>query len=118
MDEEKYTRAAPKESAQKEIPKVHAKKLKNEDSAAESYRRKIRTGKKDNRMTKSEAKEAARLKKQGRRRIQNEARIRRQIHHEVSSANEDNNAAVDAVNEVVNDTATISVSLRGRGLSN
>lgn len=99
MDEGMFTREAPKESSQKEKPRVHAEKLKNEDSAAESYRKKIRTGKKDNRVTKSEAKEAARLKKQGRRRIKNEAMVNARLHREISSANEDNNVAVDAVND-------------------
>lgn len=99
MDEGMFTREARKESSQKEKPKIHADKLKNEDSAAESYRKKIRTGKKDNCMTKNEAKEAAKIKKQSRRRIKNEAIASARLHREISSANEDNNVAVDAVND-------------------
>lgn len=99
MNEEVLTREAPKESSQKEHPKIHAEKLKNEDSAAEAYRKKLRTGKKDNRMTKEEARKSAKLKKQSRKKIKNETLQRFNVHRQISSANEDDNTAVDAVND-------------------
>ena len=64
MNEEKYTRDAKKESSRKKRvepenktrKKSHADKLKNETSAGESYRKKLRYGKKDNALTVEEAK--------------------------------------------------------------
>lgn len=76
MNEEKYTRNSAKKSTRKKkvnpdihAGKSHGKKLKNDSSAARSYRDKIRYGKKDNSLSVSEAKELRSMKKQGRRRI-------------------------------------------------
>ncbi len=102
MDEELFTRDSPKESPKMEEgkkKKSHADKLMNEDSAAENYRKKLRHGKKDNRLTKEEAKKAKQLKQQGRRRIKNEILAKGKIHHEVNKTNEDDNVAVEAVND-------------------
>ena len=64
MNEEKYTRdSAKKSTREKKVnPDIHAgkshgEKLKNDSSAARSYRDKIRYGKKDNSLSVSEAKE-------------------------------------------------------------
>lgn len=76
MNEEKYTRNSAKKSTRKKkvnqdihAGKSHGEKLKNDSSAARSYRDKIRYGKKDNSLSVSEAKELRSMKKQGRRRI-------------------------------------------------
>ena len=76
MNEEKYTRDSAKKSTRKKkvnpdihAGKSHSEKLKNDSSAARSYRGKIRYGKKDNSLSVSEAKELRSMKKQGRRRI-------------------------------------------------
>ena len=77
MNEEKYTRDAKKESSRKKRvepenktrKKSHADKLKNETSAGESYRKKLRYGKKDNALTVEEAKKLRKMKKQGRKKI-------------------------------------------------
>ena len=80
MNEEKYTREKVEKSAKtkrvepenKTTQKKHADKLKNETSAGESYRKKLRYGKKDNSLTKEEEKKLRRVKKQGRKRIYKE----------------------------------------------
>ena len=84
MNEEKYTRNSAKKSTRKKKvnPDIHAgkslgEKLKNDSSAARSYRDKIRYGKKDNSLSVSEAKELRSMKKQGRRRISNNATVSR-----------------------------------------
>ena len=68
MNEEKYTRDKPKKSANKRrvepenktTEKRHGNKLKNETSAGESYRKKLRYGKKDNSLTLEEKKKLCR----------------------------------------------------------
>jgi len=83
MDEEMYTRETSPKSSSKitETPEremhgsSHSDKLKNETSAGESYRKKLRHGKKDNRLTKEEAKKARKQKRQGRKKIYKEAAI-------------------------------------------
>ena len=65
MNEEMYTRASPKEKAafkekshkaESQKSDTHADKLMNETKAKKSYHDKLRHGKKDNRLTKEEAK--------------------------------------------------------------
>ena len=96
MEERNYTRDSPRDPST--TPKGHAKKLMNENSAAESYRKKLRHGKADTRMTKDEAKALKKQRTQGRRKIQTEMMISARAHAQVSEANEDNNAGVDAMN--------------------
>ena len=60
MEERNYTRDSPRDPST--TPKGHAKKLMNENSAAESYRKKLRHGKADTRMTKDEAKALKKLR--------------------------------------------------------
>jgi len=103
MNEGIYTRdksrskakEAPKNTAKK---KSHAGKLKNEASQAEAMRKKLRTGKADTAETKVAAKKRKKLQRQGRKKIYSDAAVTRTVHSQVSNANEDNNAGVDAVN--------------------
>lgn len=76
MNEEYYTREAPKRSTERATrnqdkekqpkQKAHSDKLKNETSAADSFRKKLRHGKKDNTITREETKKSVELKRQGR----------------------------------------------------
>ena len=70
MDEEMFTREPSKKSSGfSEIPEremhggSHSEKLMNETSAGESYRKKLRHGKKDNRLTKEEANRSVRAER-------------------------------------------------------
>ena len=86
--------------------RTHAGKLKNETSQAEAMRKKLRTGKADISETKDELKKRKKLQKQGRKKVYADAAVSRTLHSKVSSANEDDNAGVDAVNaasEVIED---------------
>ena len=73
MNEEKYTRDQPKKSTNtkrvepenKTTEKRYGTKLKNETSAGESYRKKLRYEKKDNSLTLEEKKKLQKMKKQG-----------------------------------------------------
>lgn len=108
MDEELYTREAPKKSSRRVEPenetkqKSHSDKLKNETSAADSYRKKLRHGKKDNSITKEEAKKNAKLHKQGRKKAFAEESVRRTARHAApdvveSEYERDDNAGIDAL---------------------
>lgn len=103
MDEELYTRDSPKKSTKRVEPenqtkqKAHADKLKNETSAGENYRKKLRHGKKDNALTKEEAKKLAKLQKQGRKKVYSEAAIASKARQTVIQ-NEDNNSGTDSLN--------------------
>lgn len=89
MDEEMYTRQA-KPSKRRVEPenqtkqKAHGDKLKNETSAADSYRKKLRHGKKDNSLTSEELKKKARLRKQGRKKIYTDEVLRAKAGHSVA----------------------------------
>ncbi len=102
MNEAKYTReprGTLKEGEAKEKKaSVHADKLMNETSQGKAMRAKFRTGKKDNSETKLEIKKRKQLQKQGRKKIYKDAAVSAKVHREVSQANQDNNAGVDAVN--------------------
>ena len=103
MNEGIYTRDKGRSKAKKEPDytakkKSHAGKLKNETSQAEAMRKKLRTGKADTAETKVAAKKRKKLQKQGRKKIYSDAAASRTVHSQVSNANEDNNAGVDAVN--------------------
>lgn len=108
MDEELYTREAPKKSSRRVEPenetkqKSHSDKLKNETSAADSYRKKLRHGKKDISITKEEAKKNAKLHKQGRKKAFAEESVRRTARHAApdvveSEYERDDNAGIDAL---------------------
>jgi len=109
MDEELYTRESPKKSSQRRVEpdnttktKNHSDKLKNETSAGESYRKKLRHGKKDNALTKEERKKRAQLKKQGRAKIYKEeamkAKARQAIkNQQIEDQERDDNAGIDSL---------------------
>ncbi len=102
MDETKYTReprGTLKEGEAKEKKSsTHANKLKNETTQAQAMRAKFRTGKADNSETKLEIKKRKKLQKQGRKKIYKDAALSAKAHRQVSEANQDNNAGVDALN--------------------
>lgn len=119
MDEELYTREAPKKSSHRVEPenetkqKSHSDKLKNETSAADSYRKKLRHGKKDNSITKEEAKKNAKLHKQGRKKAFVEESVRRTARHAAPDVVEpeyerDDNSGID--------TLELGCGLADRGL--
>ena len=104
MNEEKYTRNSAKKSTRKKkvnpdihAGKSHGKKLKNDSSAARSYRDKIRYGKKDNSLSVSEAKELRSMKKQGRRRIYKNQAVAATV-RKITIKNEDDNSGTDSLN--------------------
>ena len=104
MNEEKYTRNSAKKSTRKKkvnpdihAGKSHGKKLKNDSSAARSYRDKIRYGKKDNSLSVSEAKELRSMKKQGRRRIYKNQAVAATV-RKTTIKNEDDNSGTDSLN--------------------
>ena len=104
MNEEKYTRNSAKKSTRKKkvnpdihAGKSHGEKLKNDSSAARSYRDKIRYGKKDNSLSVSEAKELCSMKKQGRRRIYRNQAVAATV-RKTTIKNEDDNSGTDSLN--------------------
>ena len=103
MDEELYTRDSKKKSAAKRVEpentakrKSMADKIKNEDSARESYQKKLRHGKKDDRMSKDEAKKLKRQRYQGRKKIYADEAVRAKARQTVIQ-NEDDNVGTDAL---------------------
>ena len=106
MNEEKYTRDAKKESSRKKRvepenktrKKSHADKLKNETSAGESYRKKLRYGKKDNALTVEEAKKLRKMKKQGRKKIYAETAAVDTVRR-TGIRNEDDNVGTEALDK-------------------
>ena len=118
MDEEIYTREPTKKSSGfSEIPEremhggSHSDKLMNETSASESYRKKLRHGKKDNSLTKEEARKLKRQKRQGRKKIYKEAAIAAKARETVIH-NEDNNAGTDSLNAGITATEVATRTLR------
>ena len=81
-------------------------KLKEKSANAEAMGKKLRTGKKDTKLTPKEKEEIKRLREKGRRRIQAEASIAQVVHSSVAQSNEDDNVAVEA--------ADSSLELAGR----
>lgn len=104
MNEEKYTRDPAKKSARRSRKKEDHKstgslgeKLKNDLSAARSYRNKIRYGKKDNSLSVSEKKELQSMKKRGRRQIYKEQAVIASVRKN-AIRNEDDNSGTDSLN--------------------
>lgn len=104
MNEEKYTRDPAKKSARRSRKKEdhkstgsHGEKLKNDSSAARSYRNKIRYGKKDNSISVSEKKELQSMKKRGRRQIYKEQAVIASVRKN-AIRNEDDNSGTDSLN--------------------
>ena len=108
MNEEKYTREKVEKSAKnkrvepenKTIQKKHADKLKNETSAGESYRKKLRYGKKDTRLTPEEEKKLRKIKKQGRKRVYKETAVAESI-RKAGIQNEDENVGTEAMDQAI-----------------
>ena len=108
MNEEKYTREKVEKSTGKRrvepenrtTAKKHADKLKNETSAGESYRKKLRYGKKDNSLTKEEEKKLRRVKKQGRKRNYRETAAAETI-RKAGIRNEDENVGTEALDQAM-----------------
>lgn len=104
MNEERYTRDPAKKSARRSRKKEDHKstgslgeKLKNDLSAARSYRNKIRYGKKDNSLSVSEKKELQSMKKRGRRQIYKEQAVIASVRKN-AIRNEDDNSGTDSLN--------------------
>lgn len=104
MDDELYTRDTTKSSRRRVEPDKETKqksmgdKLKNETSAAESYRKKLRHGKADTAETLQEKKKRKKLQKQGRKKIYAEAAISAKARNQVQAHNEDDSVAGDVIN--------------------
>lgn len=112
MNEEKYTRDPAKKSARRSRKKEdhkstgsHEEKLKNDSSAARSYRNKIRYGKKDNFLSVSEKKELQSMKKRGRRQIYKEQAVIASVRKN-AIRNEDDNSGTDSLNAGLSITET------------
>ena len=113
MNEEYYTREESKraarraEGSQDKDPKqrAHADKLKNEASASESYRKKLRHKRKDNNLTKEEAKKLKKMKTQGRKKIYAETALAAKAHQTIIQ-NEDHNSGTDALDSGMQLTET------------
>lgn len=104
MDEELFTRDSPKKSTRRRVEpenttkeKSMGDKLKNETSAADSYRKKLRHGKADNRMTAEEARKLKKQRKQGRKKAYAEVAATQKVRNQITKSNEDDNAGVDAI---------------------
>ena len=105
MDEEKFTRE--KKSARSNrktsgrtgtAQKSMGDKLKNETTSGEAMRKKLRHGKADNTLTKEDAKNIRKVKRQGRKKIQRETAVSATTHNQISNSNEDNNAGTESLN--------------------
>ena len=112
MNEEKYTRDPAKKSARRSRKKEdhkstgsHEEKLKNDSSAARSYRNKIRYGKKDNSLSVSEKKELQSMKKRGKRQIYKEQAVIASVRKN-AIWNEDDNSGTDSLNAGLSITET------------
>ena len=105
MDEGiKCTEKSPQATEQKSL----AEKLKNEKSSREAVRKKLRYGKKDNRLTLEEEKKIKKLRQQGRKKARAEAVASAKAHERLSESNQDQNTGVEAANrstEVVGSNA-------------
>ena len=113
MNEEYYAREESKraarraEGSQDKDPKqrVHADNLKNEASASESYRKKLRHKRKDNNLNKEEAKKLKKMKTQGRKKIYAETALAAKAHQTIIQ-NEDHNSGTDALDSGMQLTET------------
>ncbi len=100
---EEYTRDQAKPSTRRVEPEKTTKqkspgdKLKNETSAGESYRRKLRHGKADNAETLQERKHRKKIKRQGRKKIYADAVAVSEIRRHIAEKNDDGNAGGDAI---------------------
>ena len=96
-EEKKGTDTGTKKSSRATLQKSPGEKLKNEQSAREAVRKKLRYGKKDNSLTVEEKKKLKEQRKRGRRKIRSEAEVSRRICREIAESNEDENVGTQAV---------------------
>ena len=96
MDGAKKTRDT-KSGENQNAEKRHGSRLKNDSTAAKSYRSKIRYGKKDNSLSVSEKKELAGMKKRGRKQIYKEQSAMATVRKNAIQ-NEDDNSGTDSLN--------------------
>ena len=119
MNEEKYTRDKPKKSANKRrvepenktTEKRHGNKLKNETSAGESYRKKLRYGKKDNSLTLEEKKKLQKMKNQGRKKIYKDKVVIDTI-RKAGIPNEDDNVGTEALDHALGISINSGIRVR------
>ena len=113
MNEEYYAREESKRAARRaegsqdkdSKQRAHADKLKNEASASESYRKKLRHKRKDNNLNKEEAKKLKKMKTQGRKKIYAETALAAKAHQTIIQ-NEDHNSGTDALDSGMQLTET------------
>jgi len=96
MNEEKGNT---KKSSRAVSQKTPGEKLKNETSASEAMRKKLRYGKKDNSLTVEQQKKLSKQRARGRNLIYAEASARRELHQKVDEQNEDNNVGTEALSK-------------------
>lgn len=119
MNEEKYTRDNPKKSSNKRrvepenktTEKRHGNKLKNETSAGESYRKKLRYGKKDNSLTLEEKKKLQKMKNQGRKKIYKDKVVIDTI-RKAGIPNEDDNVGTEALDHALGIAINSGIGVR------
>ena len=98
MDEaKKSTNNASSKSSRATHQKSPGEKLKNEQSAREAIRKKLRYGKKDNSLSVEQLEKLKEKKKVSQKLATREIVARRQFHEQLDEANEDDNVAVEAV---------------------
>lgn len=85
-------------SSQETKTKSPGDKLKNETSAREAVRKKLRYGKKDNSLTLEEEKALKKQRQQGRKMARAEAIASAKAHENISRSNEDENVGTEAAN--------------------
>lgn len=117
MDEQKFTRDKRKSHKREGTHKSSKEKgmgdkLKNETSAEESYRKKLRHKKADNQLTKDEKKKLKQKKDMNRRRLYAQVAATQKIREQVSEANEDENAGVNALTSGTEGIEVVSKKFR------
>lgn len=99
QEEHRHQRKAGTEAHGHEKARAPGDKLKNETSAKRAMGRKIRHGKSDNAMSPEEKKLFRKKQVRARKAIDRDMAVRAAAHKEVDAANEDENVAVQAVND-------------------
>ncbi len=84
---------------EREKARAPGDKLKNETSARKAMRQKIRSGKSDNGLSEAEKKAIRARQVRGRKAIDRDLAARTAAHRQLDAANEDQNVAVQAVND-------------------
>ncbi len=119
MNEEIYTRDQSKKSTNakriepenKTTENRYGTKLKNETSAGESYRKKLRYGKKDNSLTLEEKKKLQKMKKQGRKKIYKDKAVVDTM-RKAGIQNEDDNVGTETLDHALGMAINSGVRVR------